>query len=121
MTHADKLRLMREHLTAMGLKESGFAPPAYRLMWRMGWDATPPLFASFLTNAALHGVFFGALWGLIMWFAFWSRQGMPGAIALVGSALAGLLFGLAMAAILRYRARKFGLPMWADYEGKSRQ
>ena len=121
MTHAEKVQLMREHLGSLGISESEFAPPFYRLLWRMGIEATPPMFASFGTIAALQGVVFGVAWGLIMWFAFLSRQASasPG-LAVAVSALAGVLFGLIMAGFVRYRARKFGLPPWDRYDGKSK-
>jgi hypothetical protein len=117
MTHEEKLELMYRHTDALGISRATVAPPAWRLLWKMGVQAPPPLFAPFLPMALATGSFFTLGWGLLMWLALWARQGMPLA-AMVGSAVAaGVLFGLIMAGVYRYLARKHRLPTWAEYRG----
>jgi len=115
MTHEEKVAHLVKDLGQKGISAHTVAPPAYRFLWRLGIEARPPHFASFWSLAVTMGVFFGFLWGIGMWFAFWQDQDMPVFIALAGSALAGVLFGLIMAAYYRSRARKLMLPRWEDY------
>ncbi len=120
MNHSDKLKRMEEHLAAIGVGKSTFAPPVYRLLWQFGLEVPPPLFAGFASLALLQGGFFGVVWGAMMWFGFWSRRSppMPGWIAVSAALLAGVLFGLCMAAYFRYKAKQLGLPAWEHYSGR---
>lgn len=117
MTHQEKIALMYRHTDALGISRATAAPPAWRLLWRLGAEVPPPLFVPFLPMALATGGFFALGWGLVMWLAFWSRQGMPVGVVTVSSLAAGVLFGLVMAGIYRYLARKHGLPTWAEYRG----
>lgn len=51
MTHTEKVERMYRHMAA---------PPAWRVLWRMGIEAPPPLFMSFLPVALVLGTFFAA-------------------------------------------------------------
>ena len=117
MTHQEKLERMYRHTDALGISRATVAPPAWRLLWKMGLEVPPPLFAPFLPMALATGSFFAVAWGLLMWLGFWARQGMPLAGMFVSALAAGVLFGLIMAGIYRHLARKHGLPSWADYRG----
>lgn len=117
MTHDQKLELMYRHTDALGISRATVAPPAWRLLWKLGVQVPPPLFAPFLPMALAMGSFFGIGWGLVMWLAFWSRQGMPLGVVALAALAAGALFGLIMAGIYRRMARKHGLTSWADYRG----
>jgi len=101
-------------LEQSGIWRSNYRPPIVQLLWRIGVDAPPPHFASFLANFALNGTYFGGIWGCAMWFALWSGQGMPLSRATLLACVAGLAFGLATAAYYRHSARKHGLPSWND-------
>ena len=120
MTFSEKLERMHAHLSELGLKEAAFAPPLYRLLWRLGIEVPPPLFSSFASIAMIQGALFGIGWGALMWFAFWSRQNVafPWQLAVAAALLAALLFGLFMAAMVRRQARRLGLPLWHEYHGK---
>jgi hypothetical protein len=117
MTHQEKVEAMYRHLASLGVSKSTAAPPAWRLLWRLGFETRPPLFAPFLPVALAMGAFFGLFWGLSMWAMLWARQGMSLGVMATSAILAGALFGFAMAAFYRYVARKHGLSPWAVYTG----
>ena len=97
---------------ARGIGRSTSAPPLHRLLWKLGVPLPPPLMAGFALNALFMGGFFGVAWGLGMWLLFWRGQGLPSGLALVAAIAAGVLFGLAMAWVLRRQARRHGVPAW---------
>ena len=115
MTHSEKLERMRTHMAAIGVSPLTSAPPVWRLLWRLGVEAPPPLFSRFLPLAFVTGSFFGLLWAPLMWLMLWSRQDMPFFAVAAGALVSGLLFGLCMAAYFRFVARKHNLPLWAAY------
>jgi len=125
MTHAEKLRCMERHLGALGVPRSLFAPPGYRAAWRMGLELPPPLFTGFLPLAAASGLAFAVLWAALVWLSMRMVHAfMPGAVLAapmqfiaVAALAAGTVFGLVMAGVVRYRARKLGLPPWSRYTG----
>jgi hypothetical protein len=114
MSFEEKRQAALAMLAATGMWRSNYAPPLYRLLWRLGIKVPPPHFASFRSNFAFPGICFGVLWGLLMWLMFWSNQGVPIQRAIILSAVAGVFFGLAMAAFYRHGARKHALPKWQD-------
>jgi membrane associated rhomboid family serine protease len=114
MTHAEKVAYLLRDLGQKGIGQYAIAPPAYRLLWRLGIEARPPHFARFWSLAAAMAVGFGIVWGILMWFAVW-QQSSSVIMAVTTAALAGLLFGVIMAAYYRRQARKLALPGWEDY------
>jgi len=113
MTHEEKVAYLSRDLGQQGIGQYTIAPPIYRLLWRLGIEVAPPLFASFWSLATFMAVSFGAFWMIFMWFIVWPLRS-PVSLA-VAAALAGLFFGLTMAAYYRGRARRLGLPRWEDY------
>jgi len=118
MTHFDKLEKMHKHMAALGIRHSTYAPPAWRILWRMGIKVPPPLFAPFWPCAILLSGYFVVAWGLFMWLFAWSHRDMPLWLMLSSALFAGLLFGLCMAAYYRHVAHKHNLPAWPDYTGQ---
>jgi hypothetical protein len=118
MTHSEKLKTMQEHLAKLGVSQSKSAPPFWKILWRLGIEVPPPLFLGFWPIALFMGSFFGVFWGLFMWLFHWSDQGKPLVAILVGAILAGVMFGLCMAAYFRHLARKLDLPAWTSYTGE---
>jgi hypothetical protein len=114
MTYDEKVTFLLKDLSRRGTNPYTAAPPLYRLLWRLGIEAKPPLFASFWSVAITTGVMFGVLWGILMRFVPW-QQSWPVGIAIGTAALAGALFGLTMAAYYRGLARRLALPRWEDY------
>ena len=102
-------------IESRGVRRSTAAPPLYRLFWRVGLKVPPPLMAGFWAIALLMGGFFGLFWGLLMWLLMWGRNSMPLAFAAALALVAGTLFGLLMAAVLRLQARNKQIPVWKDF------
>ena len=102
-------------IEAKEVRRSTAAPPIYRLFWRLGWQVPPPLMAGFFSVALLMGSFFGVFWGLAMWLLMWGRAGMPVPMVAAIALLAGVSFGLIMAAILRAQAQNKRIPAWKDF------
>jgi Family of unknown function (DUF6404) len=118
MNYPSKLSSALALVAAAGIGRSSYAPPLYRLLWRVGLVLPPPHFASFGFNFVFFTAWFGVLWGAIMWVSVWSRQGMSSVVAAVEAGVAGVLFGLVLAAYYRYGARKHNLPLWSQVKAE---
>ena len=114
MTFQAKLDIALEMLAATGMRRSNYAPPIYRLLWRSGVPIPPPPFAGFTVNFLFQGIWFGLLWGALMWFLFWRHQSMSVTGAILAAGFGGALFGADMAGYWIYKARKLKLPAWSD-------
>lgn len=79
---------------------------------KMGGKMPPPPFAPFWLNTLFFTVWFGPLWGLLMWFGSWKNDGFSVPLAVLNALFAGLLFGLFMALIHSWRKRANKLPDW---------
>lgn len=108
--YQQRMQALTDELHAQGVPKSTSAPPAYRLAWRMGLRVRPPLYQSFASLAIGMGLWFGVLWGLVMWLLFWRRDALSITTAFGASLAAGVLFGLMMAAYYRRKARGLRLP-----------
>ncbi|MGB7196123.1 MAG: DUF6404 family protein [Collimonas pratensis] len=98
-----------DKLATTGIWRGNYAPPLYRLLWRAGCNVPPPHYAGFMRNFLFNGIWFACVWGAIMWFAVWPQSGISGLHALLLAAIAGAVFGLAMAFYYRHGARKYQL------------
>jgi len=101
-----------EILAGTGMWRSNYAPPLYRLFWRMGINLRPLPFNSFGVNALLTGGYFALFWGVTMWFSSWQSRGYHPLTSLIVALGAGLLFGLSMAAYYKWRLKTKKLPDW---------
>lgn len=99
-------------LVEKGIFKKSCWPWQLRALWALGLKNKPPLFASFFSNAILLGVQWGVMYGIFMWFLLWKSQGVPIEKAVGLSALGGLLFGLSMAGVFYFQARKKQFPRW---------
>jgi hypothetical protein len=132
MTHRQKVDHLIEELGRQGVGPYAVAPPLFRLLWALGLEVPPPFFLGFRRLTLLTGASFGVLWavlfnvGMGVW--TWWQTGVPGLAGLVGvlagallliapaAVLAGSLFGPFMAAFIRWKAARLGLPSsWEDY------
>lgn len=99
-------------MAAKGMWRSNYAPPLHRLLWKLGVNIPPPPFTFFWHNVLLFGPSFGLTWGIFMWFTTWQPQCVNLTTALLSSAMAGVFFGVMMAAFHRWRKYVNRLPEW---------
>lgn len=114
MTYPHRLETALARLAATGIMKSNYAPPLFRILWKMGVYLRPPHFANFISNFLLTGTWFGFAWGMFMWLFVWSGAGKSSFAAAATALVGGVLFGLCMAAYYRYGARKYKLPEWSQ-------
>lgn len=111
-----RMLALTEEMRAHGVKPYTFAPPVYRLAWRLGYHIKPPMYHSFLTLSLGMAVPFGILLALFSWFGPWPSEDRSVIKTLVTSTVAAAFFGLAMAVEMRRQARKVALPALEDME-----
>lgn len=93
---------------------SNYAPPLLKTQRRFGWLVRPPHYASVSRIIIGYGLWFGPLWGIVMWFLQWRAQGFSVLLAIGFAAFAGALFGALMSAYYMHARRKYGLSKWED-------
>ena len=106
-------------LETKGMRRWRYNFSIYPLLWLLNIPIRPPIFSSFVFNCVFMTIFFGTMWGTIMWFLFWNRQGMTVATAILLAAAAGIVFGVVTAFQMRRKARKLGLPAWQELSGEA--
>jgi hypothetical protein len=114
-THKEKIELMYDEFPEKGISKSSYAPPFYRLLWRLGIKAVPPIFYSFKRVWITQALFFAVAWGILMYFFIWQKENMSILNMVVSSCSGGLVFGLIMAFFIRKQSKKIGCPSWDDY------
>lgn len=97
-----------------GIWVSNANPPALRMLRNMGLAARPPHYARAWPRFFVFAVFFGALWGLFMWFGQWQASGLPLTYTLAFAALAGTMFGAMMSGYYAWSRRRAKLSRWED-------
>lgn len=117
MTFEEKVQAHIAHARAHHIAKGTAAPLLWRMFWKLGWQLPPPLFLGFATLVLIYGSFFGTFWGLTMYLLDWHARGISVPMALGLAALAGLLFGSLLAAVLRRTARRLALPAWDSHPG----
>jgi hypothetical protein len=108
--YRQRMLAITEELRAQNVGPYTSAPPAYRLAWLLGLHVRPPLYQTFASLALETGVSFGVLFGLTMWFLVDRGEGSTIIGALIGSAIAGIGFGLIMAGFYRRKSARLRLP-----------
>jgi hypothetical protein len=104
-------------LKSTGMLRSNYEPPLLRAFWKIGFEVPPPHFLPFWKVMSFGAVWFGGVWGVFMWLAVWSGQGVPLAMSLCIAALAGAAFGLFMSFYYAHGRRKYRLPAWSALDG----
>jgi Family of unknown function (DUF6404) len=118
MTFEEKRDAALALVASTGMWRSHYAPPLYRVLWRMGIHVQPPHFAGFWFNVSVLGGFFGAFMCLFTTAAAWfSGRPWPLPGFLVAPVVAGLVFGLLLAGFVHVRARTYSLPPWSEVGG----
>ncbi len=109
-----KRQLALVRLSKTGIWRSNYAPPFVRMLWSLGFDVPPPHYATFWGAALVAGSAFSAGYGLLIWLLVWSPTTMSFRVVALRVIVAGLLFGLCMAAYYYYGRKKHNLPSWND-------
>lgn len=119
MQYSEQYRRAVAILAEKGLLRHPDGAPLWRLLWRLGIPVRPPYFNGFRTNFRLAGVYFGAVFGLVMF--VWAYCRIPEATLLklavvvpIVAILSGLTFGLLMAWHFGRERSRHGLPDWDE-------
>jgi Family of unknown function (DUF6404) len=114
VTHEQKVACFEKLIRDRGYWVSNAIPPLCRLLWRMGYKTPPPCFLSFPVAAISAGLAFAFIYGAFMWLFVWPANVALSRV-LTMCAVAGILYGLAMATFWRIRAKQLDLPAWNDF------
>ena len=90
------------------------APPLHRFLWSRGIEVRPPFFQSYWTMVPLFGLPWGLCMALFVYIGILPHSNKSTPSAMIATAIGGLAFGLIMAALFRYQAKKHRLPHWED-------
>lgn len=115
MTHVAKVEAYTALMASRGVGASTAAPPLWRLLWSLGIELPPPPFMGTAALCVLTGGLFGALMGLFLALAGLRRHPLSITELLVTAGIAGLSFGIFMAAYYRHLARRHGLGAWSAF------
>ncbi|QNA89821.1 hypothetical protein G4G28_17445 [Massilia sp. Dwa41.01b] len=116
MTNSIKLQSYKQHMAAKGVGESTAFPPAWSMLWSIGFKVPPPPFLGFVSLVLICGGFFGPVFGIGVWLL--GNRGMremPANKAMWVALITGAAFGIIMAAYYRHIARRHRLGSWAAF------
>ncbi|EHG4045364.1 hypothetical protein P4Q63_004466 [Salmonella enterica] len=116
MSFEDKKERAIAIMESKKMWSSNYAPPLLRALWKIGVKIPPLPFAPFWQITLLMGIWFGPLWGLLMWFFSWRSMGVPSTHAIAISIVAGVSFGVLMAVYHWWRKKVNKLPDWNSLE-----
>ncbi|MBV7300493.1 DUF6404 family protein [Enterovibrio paralichthyis] len=117
MSFEQQLDRAHQLLLEKGFLAGSISPIIYRIARKAGLKVPPPQFCGFSTNVLLGTVWFGTLWGVIMWFMQWQSLGVSLLYAFNASSITGLFFGLMMASWYKLSAKRKNLPSWHSFLG----
>jgi hypothetical protein len=112
MSFQNKLEAAQKELNEANIWKSNYNPPIVVLLRKLGFNIRPFHYCSFKSNFITASLWFGIIWGIIMWFTSWKNDHMPIQIAIFTSLLAGVVFGLFMALYYKRSAKKNNLSNW---------
>jgi len=76
MPFHDNLEAAKKELNKAELWKSNHNPPISVLLRKLGFNIRPFHYCSFKSNFLTASVWFGGLWGLLMWYTSWQSNGM---------------------------------------------
>jgi len=115
MRHEDKVRHFLAEMQQRGFSQWNAAPPAVRVLWRVGIHIPPPYFVGFFQLTLGYGVPFGIACVAVDCVGPWRDHSHSLLSAARYALIMGAPFGLFMAWITRHAARGLSLPSWGDY------
>ncbi|PKH06640.1 DUF6404 family protein [Moritella sp. Urea-trap-13] len=114
MSYISKLESAQAELSKTEIWKSNSNPPIFKLLRKLGFSVRPSHYSSFVINFISSSIWFGSVWGLLMWFTIWSEQQISTDQAVANSLIAGFFYGLFMALYYKYSSSKNGLSNWND-------
>lgn len=99
-------------LNRKGIPQASAEPVQIRLFRRLGFQVRPLYFETFARTTLFFALWFGPMWAIIMWFFSWRKDGTTPLVAVLGSAVFGLVYGLVMASVFAWLKKKHQLPTW---------
>lgn len=121
MTQSSKLDRYVQQMADAGVGKSTAFPPLWRVLWRIGIQAPPPIFLGFLPLTLIFGGSFGVIFSGVAWlFQDFGMLRQPAMSPPLFALLAGIPYGLAMAYYHRGLAKQHHLGSWAAFSGVSR-
>ena len=118
MTQSSKLDRYVQQMADAGVGKSTAFPPLWRLLWRIGIQAPPPIFLGFFPLALIFGGSFGVIFSGVTWlFQDFGLMRQPLMSPPLFALFAGIPYGLAMAYYHRGLAKQHNLGSWAAFSG----
>jgi hypothetical protein len=105
-----------ELLVRLGATPREAAPWLYRMLWRSGMEARPPLYAGILQGLLLQGIPFAALWTLVMKLTAWRNQDVPAYAFGLSLLTMALVMTLTSHWALRRTRKRRNLPDWESVQ-----
>lgn len=107
-----KFQAALDEMKAAGIGRGNAHPPSLRLSRSVGLKPRPAYYLPFIKVALPNAIFFGVVWGLIMWFWAWRGQGLPLSLAAIAALLGGALYGLFTALWVARTKKRHKLSDW---------
>ena len=107
-----RFRAAKAEIQAAGMKASAAKPPLFALLSALGFRIRPPHYQGLLINTLIMGAFFGFFFTSIMYLIAWQTLPQPRVVIL--GLIAGLLFGIPMAALTRWQSKRKKFSRWED-------
>jgi Family of unknown function (DUF6404) len=99
-----------------GISKSICNPPLDRILRKLGFTFRPAVFWSPLIAATVMGTYFAVVWGVAMHFIAWGDRALS--LQLITSIVAGLTFGVVMAAINAIVRKRRKIPAWDTFRSR---
>ncbi len=114
MNFDEKYAFAMRELEQSSIFRGNYSPWFVQLIRKLKMQLPPPHYASFMGNTLMTGGMFSLLWGVMTYFFRWNDQPLAIGSMLIGAAVRGFCFGLAMACYYKYSAQKNQLTPWSE-------
>lgn len=89
-------------------------PWLYRMLWRMGFEARPPLYAGLAQGFFVQGLPFAMLWTVFMCLTAWRGKAVPNYALALGIMVMGLVMTLTSHWAMGRTRKRRSLPDWNE-------